>query len=167
MTTNIDFSQLNPAKIEDWGSVLGTLLNDAAECLRSGSDGCRGVCMENLRQFIQLNAFQTLDDLATDTVRDLIGASVDAALSAIGQRTATLQRLTKDIQRVSAGAIKDASSIRLEAVTRVLDATTSSIRALNDLRDAVKGDAAAGDLVKKLEDFVKKTQLLRNELERG
>jgi len=167
MTTTIDFSTLDPTKIDDWGTALGTLLTDAAECLRSGKDGCRSECIENLRQFIQLNAFQTLDDLAADTVRDLIGASVDAALTAIGQRTATLQRLTKDIQKVSAGALKDASSIRLEAVTRVLDATTNSIRALNDLRDAVKDDAKAADLVSKLEDFVKKTQELRNELERG
>lgn len=167
MTTHIDLSALDPLKIEDWAGALGTLLTDAAECLRTGADECRGECMDNLQRFIRFNQFQTLDDLAAETVSDLIGASVDAALNAIGQRTAALQRLTKDIQRVSDGAKKDAASIRLEAVTRVLDATTASIRALNDLKDAVRDDAAAAELVKKLEDFVKKTQALRNDLERG
>lgn len=167
MTTTIDFSALDPLKIEEWAGALGALLTDAAECLRTGADGRRGECMESLRRFIRFNQFQTLDDLAAETVSDLIGASVDTALNAIGQRTAALQRLTKDIQRVSDGAKKDAASIRLDAVTRALDATTASIRALNDLRDAVKDDAAAANLVKKLEDFVKKTQALRNELERG
>jgi hypothetical protein len=167
MTTSIDFAQLDPSKIDEWAGALGALLTDAAECLRTGTNGCRGKCMESLHRFIRFNQFQTLDDLAAETVSDLIGASVDAALSAIGQRTASLNRLTKDIQRVSEGAKKDAASIRLEALTRVLDATTASIRALNDLRDAVRDDAAAADLVKKLEDLVKKTQTLRNELERG
>lgn len=166
MKTQIDFLALDPLKIEDWAGALGSLLGDAASCLRTGAEGCRGECMQSLREFIRFNQFQTLDNLAADTVSDLIGASVDAALGSIGQRTTTLQRLTKDIQRVSDGAKKDAASIRLEAVTRVLDATTASIRALNELRDAVKDDAAATDLVKKLEDFVKKTQALRNELER-
>ena len=167
MTTSNDFSELDPSKIDEWAGALGALLTDAAECLRTGTDGCRGGCMESLRRFIRFNQFQTLDDLAAETVSDLIGASVDAALSAIGQRTASLHRLTKDIQRVSEGAKKDATSIRLEALTRVLDATTASIRALNELKDAVRDDAAAADLVKKLEDLVKKTQTLRNELERG
>lgn len=167
MTTSIEFSELDPSKIDKWAEVLGALLTDAAECLRTGTDGCRGECMKSLRRFIRFNQFQTLDDLAAETVSDLIGASVDAALNAIGQRTSSLHRLTKDIQRVSEGAKKDAASIRLEALTRVLDATTASIRALNDLRDAVRGDAAAADLVNKLEDLVKKTQTLRNELERS
>lgn len=167
MTSHIDFLNLDPLKIDDWAAALGTLLGDAATCLRTGSDACRGECMDDLRRFIRFNQFQTLDDLAADTVSDLIGASVDAALASIGQRTASLQRLTKDIQRVSDSAKKDAASIRLEALTRVLDATTASIRALNDLRNTVKEDAAAADLVKKLEDFVKKTQALRNDLERG
>jgi hypothetical protein len=167
MTTSIDFSELDPSKIDQWAEALGTLLTDAAECLRTGTGGCRAECMENLRKFIQFNPFQTLDDMAAATVSDLIGASVDAALNSIGQRTASLHRLTKDIQRVSDGANKDAASIRLEALTRALDATTASIRALNDLRDAVRNDAAAADLIAKLEDLVEKTQALRNELERG
>lgn len=167
MTKNIGFSELDPSKIDQWAEALGTLLTDAAECLRTGTDGCRGECMDNLRKFIRFNQFQTLDDLAADTVSDLIGASVDAALNSIGQRTTSLHRLTKDIQRVSDGANKDAASIRLESVTRVLDATTASIRALNELRDAVSDDAAAANLVKKLEELVKKTQTLRNELERS
>lgn len=166
MTTKTDLTRLDPARLDEWAAALGILLANAAECLRSGADGCRATCMEDLGEFIQFNAFQTLDDLAADTVRDLIGASIDAALASIGQRTATLQRLTKDIQKVAAGAKKDAASIRLDAVKRVLDASTDSIRALTELRDAVKADAGAQTLVRKLDDFIKKTQALRNELER-
>ncbi len=162
-----NFSEIDPARIEDWAVALGKLLTDASECLRNNDSVLRSECLQNLQAFIRINAFQTLDDVAADTVRDLLGASIDAALASIAQRTTTLQRLTKDIQKISAGARKDASSIRLEAVTRVLDASTESIRALNDLRDTLKGEANATELIGKIEDFVKKTQALRNELERA
>jgi len=166
MSTEIDYSTLDPSRIEDWAASLGKLLIAAGECLRSGNETCRQTSMSDLRQFIEWNPFQSLDKIAADTVQDLIGASVEVALGSLGERSATLQRLTKDIKAVSAGARKDAASIRMEAVSKVLDASTDTIRALGDLREAVKNDASAKDLIKKLEDLVKKTQALRDELER-
>lgn len=166
MTTNIDYSTLSPSRLEDWAAALGNLLIDASECLRSGEQGCRQSSMSDLTGFIEWNQYQSLDKIAADTIQDLIGASVNDALNAIGERSAALQRLTKDIRAVSSGARKDAASIRMEKVSKVLDASTNAIRSFQELREALKNDANAKDLVKKLEDLVKKTQALRDELER-
>src|SRR3989344_1733679 len=107
MSTEIDYSTLDPSRIEDWAASLGKLLIAAGECLRSGNETCRQTSMSDLRQFIEWNPFQSLDKIAADTVQDLIGASVEVALGSLGERSATLQRLTKDIKAVSAGARKD------------------------------------------------------------
>jgi hypothetical protein len=166
MTTNIDFSTLNPSRIEEWMPPLGDLLLEADSCLHDGDRVRRLAVMQALNEFMDFSPFQSLDKIAHDTVQDLMGASLEDALKSIASRTAHLQRLTADIKNVSSEAQKDAASLRLEAVTKVLDATTGTIRALTELRDAVKNDAKAGDLVKKVVDLINKTQTLRNELER-
>jgi hypothetical protein len=167
MTTQIDYSSLDPTKIEQWAAPLGALLQDSSTALRDGDTASRTAVVRALNEFMDRNTFQTLDQIASDAVQSILGASIDEALKSIGERSTDLQKLTKDFRKISGEARADAASIRMEAVTRVLDASTNAIRALGELRDAVKDDASARELVKKLEDLVNKTQAVRNELEKS
>lgn len=161
MSQTVDYSALDPGRIEVWAEVLGALLDSAAVNLNSGGAGIQG----ELKTFITWNPFASLDKLAIDTARDIAAGNISAALSSIAGRTAELQRLTKDLRSVAAGAAKSAADIRLEAVTRVIDATTRSVEALRDLEKAIETDMKSDDLLKKLRSLIKATQTLRNEVE--
>jgi len=161
MSQTVDYSALDPSRIEVWAEALGTLLDSAAVNLNSGGAGIQG----ELKNFITWNPFTSLDKLAIDTARDIASGNISAALSSIADRTAELQRLTKDLRSVAAGAAKSAADIRLEAVTRVIDATTRSVEALRDLEKAIETDLKSDDLLKKLRSLIKATQTLRNEVE--
>lgn len=165
MNNAIKYEDLNPSRIEDWSVALGTILQEVAECLRSGGNACRSECLTALKEFVEWSPFGSLDKAALDTVNDIVARSVDEALDAIASRTADLQRLDKDLRAVATGAQHNASAIRLEAVTKVIEASTRSIEALNSLEKSIKDDAGAGELAKKLRDLAKKIQALRNELE--
>ena len=161
MSHPIDYSTLDAGRIEVWAEALGTLLERTAVDLKSGGTGIE----EEFKTFMRWNPFVSLDKLALDTVRDLVSQSVSAALSSIAARTAELQRLTKDLRAVAAGAAKSAAEIRLEAVTRVIDATTRSIEALRDLEKALQSEVHSEELLKKVRSLLKASQALRNEVE--
>ena len=167
MITQIEYEDLNPSRIEDWSAPLGTLLNEATKCLQSGEEGCRDRCIDALKKFVEWSPFGSLDNVALDAVHDIVARSVNEALAEIAKRTANLQRLSKDLRLVAEGAQQDASAIRLEAVTKVIEATTKSIEALSNLDKAIKDDAGAAELTKRVRDLVKKIQALRDELESG
>ena len=161
MSLNVDYSALDPLRIESWADVLGRLLESAAANLRSGDAGLQ----DEFRTFIRWNPFASLDKLAVDTMQDIVSENISAALLSIAGRTAELQRLTKDLRTVAAGAVKSAADIRLEAVTRVIDATTRSVEALRDLEKSLGTDSSSEELLKKVRSLIRATQLLRNEVE--
>lgn len=161
MSHPIDYSTLDAGRIEVWAEALGTLLERTAAELKSGATGIE----EEFKTFIRWNPFASLDKLALDTVRDIVSQSVSTALSSIAGRTAELQRLTKDLRAVAAGAAKSAADIRLEAVTRVIDATTRSVEALRDLEKSLETEVNSEELLKKVRGLLKATQALRNEVE--
>src|SRR5690606_27513602 len=101
-----------------------------------------------------------LDEIARRTVEDLFRATAEEAILSIAQRTAELSLHAKTIAAATAEARREASSIRLEAASNVLNASTEAIRAMAGLRQQLKSNASDKALAESIDNTVAVLQKL-------
>jgi hypothetical protein len=118
--------------VQEWSPELYKLLEQANKAAKQDEIGPRLDVCDLLTGFIQESWPQTpemdkLDDLASQTVTDLMLATINERLGAIASRTAEYVKLAKDIDATAARSEAAADSIRLKGIQSLIDSATQTI----------------------------------------
>jgi hypothetical protein len=150
-----------PQTFDDYASNLKTLIDSAREAILEGDQGKMKAAHQDLGSFIansddSLHGVIELDDIASNTMRDITLARLDNALvTNLSERSADVERLIKTISTQSATNNSAAAALRLERVKALLDAGTNVISELKKFADTVDtSDPDGKKLAKALSEAV-------------
>ncbi len=132
----MDWNQLKT--YADWAGKLAALLAEAHDAIAAGDVNKKLEAQRALNEFIDNCAAPVkgaqLDDIASRAIGNIFEATLDQAMQELGNRTAELTSLTKEVGAISDHATATASAMRLEKVRAVVDATAQAVDTVNSLK---------------------------------
>jgi hypothetical protein len=152
---------------EGWDRKLNTLLAEAKEAAKETALAKRLEVSERLAQFREnswpkIPEIKGLDEIASQTASALLTQTIDERLTAISERTAAYQRLTKEFKANTEENQAKAQSIRLQGIRSVVDSATQIIGAVKALRESLEDNPEDHELAQMIDNTVKAIEDLRS-----
>ena len=154
---------------EAWSNELSTLLDQAHAAAEGSDNQARRDIAGDLTEFVNSSwpndeHVKQLDDIALATSDALLLQNVGDRVAELMKRTGEYNRLTKDIDGITAKAEATASSMRMERITKAIDSATATIQSIKDLTASL-GDAKSDvALAKRLADAIDTIEALRSQI---
>jgi hypothetical protein len=156
--------------VTEWLPELKQLLAEAQEAALVSDIKPRLRVAAFLTGFIQESWPQSaemdkLDDLAGETVSDLMIATIEDRLAAIARRTADFVKVEKDLNAAAERGESLAEAIRLEHIRSVIDATTQTIASAKALAAALnESEVDQKKLAARISKTIRAIEELRTEV---
>ncbi len=154
-------------RVREWADRLEGLIRDGIRAAQEGRWTDAAEIQRRLREFKEESPSyaDSLDRQATLAILDIDTRASQAAVAGLTSRIEAIDRLRKLIDGVSAEAGTDAGSLRLTRARAAIDATTETIRAMQDLARSLGNKQSDQALAKDIESAVKLIQTVRSKVE--